>query len=126
MAENQDENVPNPDGSPQAQLKTNQEVTYFTNATSRIIAGCFSLASFGVAVLSGLASDNTASLILFRALMVMFVCYPLGWIVGMICQHVIDEHIIQHKAANPAPDSMAEFPIEVTEIKEDDDEVMVV
>lgn len=95
---------------------------FFTHATGRVIAGLFALAAFGVAVISGLASDNPASSVLSRALMAMFMSYPVGWIVGMICQHVIDDHLKIHKEANPALDSTVEFPMSERRPKEDKEE----
>ena len=90
-----------------------------THSAGRVIAGLFALASFGVAMISGLASDNPASSVLTRALMAMFLSYPVGWIVGMICQHVIDDHLKIHKEANPALDSTEEFPENLQQPKKD-------
>ncbi len=60
---------------------------------SRAIAGCFALAAFSVAVIAGLASDNTAASILTRALFAMVACYPVGLLVGFVCRHVIEQHL---------------------------------
>ena len=98
------------------------DVAIFTHSTGRVIAGLFALAAFGVAMISGLASDNPASSVLARALWTMFISYPVGWIVGMICQHVIGDHLKIHKEANPALDSMVEFPAKQRPAKKDDDE----
>ncbi len=99
--------------------------TLFTNSTGRVIAGLFALSAFGVAMISGLASDNPASSVLARAIMAMFLSYPVGWIVGMICQYVIDDHLKIHKEANPALDSMVEFPVTQRVTKQDDDEEII-
>ena len=77
---------------------------FFTQTTPKMIAGCFSLAAFGVAVVAGLASDNPVMMILVRALVSMLLCYPIGWIIGLICQRIISEHIRQHQQAHPVPD----------------------
>lgn len=58
---------------------------------SRAVAGCFALAAFAVAVIAGLAGGNPATSILIRALLVMVVCYPAGLVVGLVCQHVVDQ-----------------------------------
>src|SRR5437870_4242815 len=71
----------------------------------RIIAACFAMASFAVAILAGLASENPSSSVLFRAMIAMFVCYPVGMMVGMVCDRVIMAHVEAHRNANPAPDS---------------------
>ncbi len=99
--------------------------TLFTNSTGRVIAGLFALSAFGVAMISGLASDNPASSVLARAIMAMFLSYPVGWIVGMICQYVIDDHLKIHKEANPALDSMVEFPVKQQVTNNDDDEEII-
>jgi hypothetical protein len=59
------------------------------NLTGRVISACFALASFAVAILAGLASENPASRILGRALIAMMVCYPVGMLVGMVCERII-------------------------------------
>ena len=63
-----------------------------TATGSKAIAGCFALAAFTVAVLAGLAGGNTATSILLRALVAMVACYPLGLVIGVVCQHVIEQH----------------------------------
>lgn len=63
-----------------------------TATGSKAIAGCFAMAAFAVAVLAGLAGGNTASSILLRALVAMVACYPLGLVIGVVCQHVIEQH----------------------------------
>lgn len=107
---------------PSNSAKAASDGALFTHATGRVIACLFALASFGVAMISGLASDNPASSVLTRALMAMFLSYPVGWIVGMICQHVIDDHLKIHKEANPALDSTVEFPMNLQQPKKEKDE----
>ena len=68
---------------------------------SSAIAGCFSLSAFAVAVVAGLFAHNPASSILIRALIAMIVCYPVGLIIGLICQRLILDHIkVQQEAAS--------------------------
>lgn len=110
---------------PSESEKVASEGDLFTHSTGRVIAGLFALSAFGVAMISGLASDNPASSVLERALMAMFLSYPLGWIVGMICQHVIDDHLKMHKEANPALDSMVDFPVNQQVTKKDDEEEII-
>ena len=66
---------------------------------SSAIAGCFALSAFAVAVVAGLAAQNPASSILFRALIAMIVCYPVGLIIGLICQRLMFDHIDAHQKA---------------------------
>ncbi|MHC4081368.1 MAG: hypothetical protein ACYS15_18580 [Planctomycetota bacterium] len=76
-----------------------------TGAASRAVAGCFALAAFAVAVVAGLAGGNTTSSILVRALIAMIVCYPVGLVIGLVCQHVIEEHVKAQPAANAVPEA---------------------
>lgn len=62
---------------------------------SKVMAGCIALAAFAVAIVAGLAAENSAGLVLGRALMAMIFCYPVGFIIGMVCDHVINLHM-QH------------------------------
>jgi putative Mn2+ efflux pump MntP len=71
------------------------------SAAGKVVAACFGLAAFAVGVLSGLVSENPAAQILLRSLLSMAVCYPIGYLVGLICQRVVDEQIAKHRIANP-------------------------
>jgi len=73
--------------------------------SSRLIATCFALSAFAVAIVAGLSSGNPTSEVLSRALIAMMVCYPLGLVIGIVCERVIAAHIELHEQANPAPDS---------------------
>jgi hypothetical protein len=68
-----------------------------------VIAGCFALSAFAVAVLAGLSSDNPAGQVLGRAVACMVVCYPVGLIAGIVCVRVIGSHVEAHRLANPIP-----------------------
>ena len=74
-----------------------------TGAVSNAVAGCFGLAAFAVAVVAGLGGGNTATSILLRALIAMIVCYPIGLVIGMVCQHVVEQHVRQRAEEAPAP-----------------------
>ena len=56
------------------------------------IAGCFALSAFVVSIISGLAAHNGAVTILFRAVLALVICYPLGLLVGAVCHRVIVAH----------------------------------
>lgn len=79
---------------------------------SKVIAGCFAMAAFAVAVLAGLAGGNSAVSILIRALIALICCYPIGLMIGMICQRVMTDHIQAHRetatmSASSLTDSLA-------------------
>ncbi len=97
-------------------------------AASRAVAGCFALAAFSVAVVAGLAGGNAPSSILVRALIAMIVCYPVGLVIGLVCQHVVEEHVKARSDASVVPErgvgaSPAEQSAENAEERQD---VMVV
>jgi hypothetical protein len=99
-----------------------------TGGATRAVAGCFALAAFAVAVVAGLAGGNTPSSILVRALIAMIACYPLGLMIGLVCQHVIEQHGKATAGANAVPgpatgSSPAEQNVQSAEEAED---VMVV
>ncbi len=76
---------------------------------SKVIAGCFALAAFAVAVLAGLAGGNSAVSILTRALIAMIGCYPIGLMIGVICQRVMTDHIeAQREPATMSPSSSSD------------------
>jgi hypothetical protein len=99
-----------------------------TGAASRAVAGCFSLSAFAVAVVAGLAGGNTPSSILLRALMAMVVCYPVGLVIGLVCQHVIEEHVKASPAANAVGQSgsSASPTVQSAKSAEEAEDVMVV
>ncbi len=62
--------------------------------TGRTIASCFALAAFAVAIFAGLAGENAAAQILLRAVTAMIICYPVGLIVGLVCDNLIRSHTL--------------------------------
>lgn len=71
------------------------------SAVVGVIAGCFSISAFIVAIMAGLLADLSAAQILLRSLITLMVCYPVGIIVGLACQHVIRTQVEAHEQANP-------------------------
>jgi putative Mn2+ efflux pump MntP len=94
--------------------------------TAKIVAGCFALSAFAVAILAGLASDNPTAQILQRAVISMFVCYPVGLLVGMVCERVIIAHIKEHQLANPVSEASSSEPAAPSAPPADDEEAIVV
>jgi putative Mn2+ efflux pump MntP len=99
-----------------------------TGAASKAVAGCFALAAFAVAVVAGIAAGNPPTSILIRALMAMLICYPLGMMIGLVCQHVIEQHIKAEARANIAvePGAGVVPPEQHAEIAEEVGDVTVV
>ncbi len=66
---------------------------------SNVLAGCFAMAAFAVAILAGLAGGNIPTSILLRALIAMIVCYPVGLMIGLAVQRVVSDQLeAQQKA----------------------------
>jgi preprotein translocase subunit SecG len=66
-----------------------------------VIASCFALVGFTAALVVGLAADNGAQTILWRATIALAVCWIVGRFIGGIAQRATEESIEQHKKANP-------------------------
>jgi len=60
---------------------------------SQVIAGCFAMSAFAVAITAGLAAQNDAGPVLFRALAAMFIAYPVGLLGGYVCERAVQDHI---------------------------------
>ena len=98
-----------------------------TGAASKAIAGCFALAAFTVAVLAGLAGGNSSMSILLRALIAMIACYPVGLLTGLVCQHIIEQHVRESGAATGQPgDAHRAAVAQNAENLEEGEEVIVV
>jgi putative Mn2+ efflux pump MntP len=59
------------------------------------------LTAFAVALVAGLAADNPAESVLFRAIVAMFACQLIGGFVGMAGERVVRDAIREYKAAHP-------------------------
>lgn len=71
-------------------------------SATHVLAACFALCAFAVAVIAGLASGNEALTILLRAVASLVICYPVGMLVGSVCERVLERHIDQYRAEHPA------------------------
>lgn len=73
---------------------------------ANVVAGCLGLAAFAIALLAGLGSGAEADVVLLRAVVSMFVCFLVGYVVGLAGEHAMneaarryrDEHPIHHAA----------------------------
>ncbi len=74
-----------------------------TASPGHVIAGCFALAAFAVAVLAGLAGGHGAAPILLRALVSMVVCYPVGIVIGMVVRRAIEDQRRPRAAGGAGP-----------------------
>lgn len=69
----------------------------------RAIAGAFALASFCVAIVSGLAADRAAADILATAIYAMLIGQAVGCVGGWAIARAIDENVRAYRRAHPLP-----------------------
>lgn len=73
------------------------------NEQVKVIATAFALCGFAVAVTCGLLADNSAHVVLLRALLAMILCQFVGIAAGHCIMHAIDEHVNTYIQNRPVP-----------------------
>ena len=75
-----------------------------------VIAACFGLSAFAVALISGLAAGRGASNILGAATIALLVCYMLGLIIARVAEHAVQDAIdsTRKSRATPPPETTPE------------------
>lgn len=73
-----------------------------------MIASVFALAAFAVAIIAGLAAQNTPARILGTALVGMFVCHLAGLCAGAIGERVVMEHLARVRMDSAASETKAQ------------------
>jgi hypothetical protein len=68
---------------------------------ARLIASCFGLSGFAVAVVAGMASGNEGSRILVVALCSLIVCHIVGLAAGLIGESIVNEYMKNYRDARP-------------------------
>lgn len=68
---------------------------------AKYIASSFALIAFTAALLVGWAIGNTTGTIMFRSLVIMLACWPVGYLVGRIAQHTVQLDIDRYKRTHP-------------------------
>jgi hypothetical protein len=76
-----------------------------SRAPARIIASCFALSAFAIALISGLAAGRSTSAILTTAILALLACYILGLLIATVANVAVTERINTYKDSNPVPDS---------------------
>jgi len=74
---------------------------------AKVIATCFALLTFVAAVVVGFAAGNAMFTVVWRATIVMVVCWVVGRIVGGVAQSSIERHIEQYKRTHPIPEELS-------------------
>jgi hypothetical protein len=68
---------------------------------ARLIASCFGLSGFAVAVVAGMAAGNSGSRVLSVALCSLIICHIVGLCAGLIGERIVEEYMKQYRAARP-------------------------
>lgn len=69
------------------------------------MAGCFALACFSVAIIAGMAAERDASIILWSAILALFVGQFIGLVCGWMMSRAFTEALVAHahsEADSPA------------------------
>ncbi len=73
------------------------------NENARVIATAFALCGFAVAVTCGLLADNSAHIVILRALLALILCKFVGTAAAHCIMHAIDEHVQTYIYNRPVP-----------------------
>ncbi len=73
---------------------------------AKVIASSFALVAFAAALFVGLQVGNPVTTVIYRATLVMLMCWPVGYAIGRIGQRVVDHNIETYKAQHPIPADM--------------------
>lgn len=90
--------------SPQSRQQDNTGAG-FSSSVRHAIAGCFAFAVFCVALVAGRFAENPTSTILERGLIAMILAFPLGHLIGYICEFTIKHELLAYVRNRPVPDS---------------------
>ena len=77
---------------------------------STTIAGCYALAAFAIAIISGLVSASPTSQILTNAIIALLLCYFVGYIAGKVFQAITAEYQRSLEASQPQTVESSESP----------------
>lgn len=71
--------------------------------STRVIAACCGLGGFAIAILAGMSADNPLDEVLTRAMVSMFGCAALGFILGSIAERTVQNALRTYIAGSKAP-----------------------
>lgn len=75
---------------------------------AKVIASIFALAAFAVAIVAGLAAQNSAARVLGTAVAAMVVCHVVGLCIGAIGESVLTEHLSRDKTGSASSEHQAQ------------------
>jgi len=71
---------------------------------TKVIASSFALVAFALAVALGAYAGNSATTTIWRAIVVMGVCYVVGQVIGHVGRIAMNEHVERYKREHPMPE----------------------
>lgn len=71
--------------------------------STRIVASCFALAAFALALLSGLTAGNQAHTTIGNALFWLAACYVLGIVIARVANTAVSERLAEYREERPIP-----------------------
>lgn len=74
-------------------------------SSAKVVAGSLGLAAFAIALLAGLGSGADADLVLGRAVISMFVCFLIGYVIGLVGERAMNEAAQRYRDENPIDES---------------------
>jgi putative Mn2+ efflux pump MntP len=83
-----------------------------SGTSSRLIASCFSLSGFAVAIVAGMAVGNPSNRILTVAICSLIVCHIVGLCAGLIGERIVEEYMKEYRAARPVVPGSHPQPVE--------------
>jgi hypothetical protein len=89
---------------------------------AQVVAGCFALCAFAVAILAGLSAGNDAATVLLRAILSMAACYVVGLVIGLLCSTAIRSGQDSTDTGAPGGESAANAP----KVRDQQDDPIVV
>ncbi len=70
---------------------------------AHLISSIVALTAFVIALATGFAVGNPADTILVRAVMCMIGARIGGFLIGLVCERVLSEHLESYRATRPIP-----------------------
>ncbi|MBX2851999.1 MAG: hypothetical protein KTR15_09665 [Phycisphaeraceae bacterium] len=83
---------------------------------ARVIATSFALVCFAATIVVGLANGNEWLSILLSALLVCFIAWAIGSVLGSLLLRCVNEQIDRHRLKNPIPDENEVYDSDPTQV----------
>ncbi len=68
---------------------------------AKVAAGCLGLSAFAIALIVGLVSGGAAADVLERAVISMFVCFLVGYVIGLVGERAVNDAAARYRDEHP-------------------------